>query len=57
MTIGEKIEYAEAKREEAIAEKNIYDEAYWNGYIDALKSCVLVITKKKQATEGDAQHG
>ncbi len=48
MTITEKIEYAEGKRDEAIRNEDASEiVAYWNGYIDALKSCTLVITKKK----------
>lgn len=38
MTIEERIEYAENKRNEAVSNGTIQDIVYWNGYLDALKA-------------------
>lgn len=46
MTLREKIERAEEKLDEAIKNDDEIAINYWRGYIDGLKSCALVITKK-----------
>jgi hypothetical protein len=38
MTIDERIERAEARRDEALSDGTINDVIYWNGYIDGLKA-------------------
>lgn len=38
MTIDERIEYAEAKRNDAVSNGTINDVVYWNGYLDGLKA-------------------
>ena len=47
MTLKEKIERAEERLDEAVRNDDTTAIDYWRGYIDALKSCTLVITKKK----------
>ncbi len=46
MTLKEKIERAEKRLEEAVRNDDTTAIDYWSGYIDGLKSCALVITKK-----------
>lgn len=46
MTLLEKIDRAEARLYEAIKNDDEIAINYWRGYIDGLKSCALVITKK-----------
>lgn len=38
MTIQERIDYAIAKRNEAIVDNNTYNVMFWNGYIEGLKA-------------------
>ena len=38
MSIDERIEYAEAKRNDAVINGTINDIVYWNGYLDGLKA-------------------
>ena len=38
MTIDERIEYAEGKRDDVLSNGTVNDIVYWNGYIDALKA-------------------
>ena len=38
MSIDERIEYAEAKRNDAVSNGTINDVVYWNGYLDGLKA-------------------
>ena len=38
MTVEERIEYAEAKRNEAASNGSVNDIVYWNGYLDGLKA-------------------
>lgn len=38
MTIEERIEYAEAKRDEAISNGTINDLIHWNGYLAGLQA-------------------
>jgi hypothetical protein len=38
MSIDERIEYAEAKRNDAVSNGTINDIVYWNGYLDGLKA-------------------
>ena len=38
MTIDERIEYAEGKRNDVVSNGTINDIVYWNGYLDALKA-------------------
>lgn len=38
MSIEERIEYAEAKRDEAISSGTLHDIVFWNGYLDGLKA-------------------
>lgn len=47
MSITERIKEAEEKRDDALANGTLYDVTYWNGYIDALKSCIFKIEKKE----------
>lgn len=38
MSIEERIEYAERRRDESLANGTLNDVIYWNGYIDGLKA-------------------
>lgn len=38
MSIDERIEYAESRRDDALINGTINDVVYWNGYIDGLKA-------------------
>lgn len=38
MSIEERIEYAERRRDESLENGTLNDVIYWNGYIDALKA-------------------
>jgi hypothetical protein len=38
MTIDERIQYAEGRRDEALSDGTLNDVVYWNGYIDGLKA-------------------
>ena len=38
MSIDERIEYAEAKRNDAVSNGTVNDIVYWNGYLDGLKA-------------------
>ena len=38
MSIEERIEYAERRRDDSISNGTVYDVVYWNGYLDGLKA-------------------
>lgn len=38
MSIDERIEYAEARRNDAVSNGTVNDIVYWNGYLDGLKA-------------------
>lgn len=40
MSIEKRIEYAEKRRDEAIANDSTYTVLYWNGYIEGLKAAL-----------------
>lgn len=44
MTIEERIEYAERRRDESLENGTVFDVVYWNGYIDGLKAAQRDLT-------------
>ena len=41
MTLAERIEYAEKKRDEVLNNGTLKDLTYWNGYLNALRAVEL----------------
>ena len=55
MTLTERIEHAEKKRDEVLSNGTLKDLTYWNGYLNALRAVEIDLKTKDKTGADDEQ--